>query len=113
MSVPNKIVLYSAERSDLKIVMQLVLNDKGQLVFDGCDTGSFVKEMFGSFDYEYTFTVPPEETEKFYRLLNLPKDDRQSLLNRLKEMFGVNEGYSKMKEYMTANGIKYETFIWR
>lgn len=112
MTSPEKIILYSAERPDLKMVMQLYFNEAGTLFFDGCDTGTFVKETFGSFDYEYTFSVPPAEAEKFYHLFNLPTGNRESLLVRLKDHFGVNEGYSKMRTYMTENGIKYETFIW-
>lgn len=111
-SSPEKIILYTSERPDLKIVMQLYFGESGSLVFDGCDTGSFVKQHFGSFDYEYSFTVPEGEVAKFYTLLDLPAGNRQVLLNALKDRFGSNEGYSEMTKYMKAEGIAYDTFFW-
>jgi hypothetical protein len=112
MNTPEKITLFTAERPDLKIFMGLYFKEDGTLVFDGYDTGTFVKETFGSSDYEYTFSVSPAEVEQLYRLLNLPSGNRMVLLNALKDRFGHNEGYSKMISYMKDNGIKYETFIW-
>lgn len=112
MSEAEKITLFSTENPDVKIFMQLILNKKGQLIFDGYDTGSLVKKTFGPFDYEYSFSVESAEVAKFYRLLNIPTDSKKDLLNRLKEMFGFNDGFSKMKEFMTNNGIKYQTFFW-
>ena len=112
MSALENIILYSYEGPGLKVVMQLCFTEKGGLYFDGCDTGSIVKESFGSFDYEYNFTVPPEGVEKFHYLFNLPSGNRELLLMTLKDHFGVNEGYSKMTKYMTENGITYETFFW-
>lgn len=112
MTNPEKIILYTSERPDLKIVMQLYFSEKGNLVFDGCDTGSFVKERFGSSCYEYSFTVPAAEVEKFYTVLDLPAGNRQVLLSALKDRFGHNEGYSEMTKYLNAEGIVYETFFW-
>jgi len=112
MNTPEKIILYTAERPGLKIVMQLYFSEKGSLVFDGCDTGDSVRQHFGSFDYEYSFTVPAAEVEKFYTSLDLPAGNRQVLLNALKDRFGINEGYSEMTKYMRAEGIAYDTFFW-
>ncbi len=112
MNTPERIILYSSERPDLKIVMQLYFSEKGSLVFDGCDTGATVKQHFGSFDYEYSFTVPAGEVEKFYPLFDIPLGNRSVLLSCLKDRFGTNEGYSEMTKYMKAEGITYETFFW-
>lgn len=112
MNSPDKITLYAAERPDLKIVMQLGFTEAGGLFFDGCDTGSFVKNTFGSFDYEYSFSVTPEEVEKLYALLGIPSGERQRLLAACKERFGVNEAYSAMSAFMTENNIRFDTFFW-
>ncbi len=112
MSSPENIILYTSERPDLKVVMQLYFGESGSLMFDGCDTGSFVKASFGSFDYEYSFTVPSNEVQKFYTLFDIPAGNRMILLQCLKDRFGVNEGYSEMRNYMSSQGIVYETFFW-
>lgn len=112
MSSPGKIILYSSERPDLKVVMQLYFKENGSLVFDGYDTGNRVRESFGSFDYEYSFTVPVREVEKFYPLFDIPFGNRSVLLSCLKDRFGSNEGYSEMTKYMKAEGITYDTFFW-
>jgi hypothetical protein len=112
VSTPEKITLFTAERPDLKIFMGLYFKEDGSLFFDGYDTGTFVKQTFGSSDYEYSFTVRAGEVEKFYTLFDIPTGNRQILLNTLKDRFGHNEGYSQMTTYMTDKDITFERFIW-
>ncbi|MBK7850737.1 MAG: hypothetical protein IPJ66_06190 [Bacteroidetes bacterium] len=80
----EKVVLFYLERPDIKISMEIYFNEKDQLCFDGYDIGKSVEGTMGDSDYEYTYTIEPEEVNKFYPLFNLTPGDRQGLLQEIK-----------------------------
>lgn len=108
----EKITLFYLERPDIKISMEIYFNEKNQLFFDGYDIGEFVEKTLGDSDYEYTYTIEPEEVNKFYAIFNLRAGDKSGLLQSLKDRFSVNEAYSLFGNFMKANDIKYEGFTW-
>ncbi len=108
----EKVILFSLERSDIKISMQIYFNEKEQLYFDGYDIGKSVGETWGDSDYEYTYTIEPDEVNKFYPIFNLKSGDKQGLLEGIKKQFSVNEAYSLFGEFMRINNIKYDSFTW-
>ncbi len=108
----EKVTLFAVERPDIKISMQIYFTEKNQLFFDGYDIGKTVEEVWGDSDYEYTYTIEPDEVNKFYPLFSLTVGDKAGLLQEIKNRFSVNKAYSLFGEFMTANGIKYESFTW-
>ena len=108
----EKITLFFLEKPDVKITMQIYFNEKNQLFFDGYDTGILIKKTWGNSDYEYNYTIQPEEVTKFYKIFNLKIGDKSALLNAIKKEFSVNKTYSLFGEFMLAHNIKYERFIW-
>ena len=105
-------ILYSIESPDIKISMEVSFNAKGQLVFDGYDIGKTVNDFFGEPDYEYHYTIEPEEVNKFYALYKIESGDRSGLLKVLKDRFGHDKAYSAMGIFMKEHGIHYASFIW-
>ena len=65
---------------EIRISMELYFNDEGQLIFDGYDIGARVKECWGDSDYEYTYTIEPEEVNKLFDILNVNRGNRKELL---------------------------------
>ena len=108
----NKVTLFHLERPDIKISIELYFTERNQLYFDGYDIGKSVEEHFGDADYEYTYTIEPEEVNKFYGIFNLAEGDQPRLLLALKNRFSVNEAYSLFGDFMNVNNIKYERFTW-
>jgi len=108
----EKITLFYLERPDIKISMEIYFNDKGQLYFDGYDIGKSVEDAWGDADYEYTYTIEPNEINKFYGLFNLTKDNKSGLLQALKDRFSGNKAFTLFGEFMKANDIKHSTFTW-
>ena len=109
----DRIVLYEEKGPRLNISMNMYFNEKGQLVFDGCDSGEFVKETMGDWDYEYSFTIEPDGVEKLYSLFELPNTDRALFLAEMKKRFGGIEADSKIRAFLEENKIDFETFYWR
>lgn len=109
----EKITLYYEERTDIKISMELRFTETGNLFFDGYDFGKFVKEHFGRSDYEYSYTIKPEEVIKLYPLFNLQEGNRSGLLHAVKERFHANDAYSAFGKFMQENSVAYDHFIWR
>jgi len=108
----EKVTLFYLENSNIKISMQIYFNEKGQLYFNGYDTGKFVEETFGDSDYEYIYTIEPEEVYKFYPIFNLKDGDKPGLLQAIKKEFSVNKAYSLFGEFMLTHDIKHQRFIW-
>ena len=109
----EKVILFQLERRDMKISMQIYFNKNDQLYFDGYDIGKSVEEIMGDADYEYTYTIEPDEVLKFYKIFNLPEGDKAGLLESIKNNFSINEAYSLFGKFMKEHNIKYEAFTWR
>ena len=108
----EKVTLFYLQRPDIKISIEIYFNELGQLYFDGYDIGEAVKKALGDSDYEYTYTIEPEEVNKFYEIFNLLPGDRSGLLQAIKERFSCNEAYSLFGEFMHEHGIKCAGFTW-
>ena len=68
------------------------INEKGDLVLSGYDSGESVRKRFGDFDFEYWTTIRAE---------NVP----EVLLHLLKERFQTN---GEFKEWLEKKNIPYE-----
>jgi len=108
----EKVVLYYLERPDIKISMEIYFTEKGQLFFDGYDIGKTVEAAWGDSDYEYTYTIEPDQVEKLYEIFRLKQGDKNELLGEIKNRFSVNEAYSLFGKFLNTHNIKYESFTW-
>jgi hypothetical protein len=74
------------------------IDDRGQLVLDGADTGSRVQEIWGDDDYEFSEAVPAEWKDTV-------------LLHLVKERFST--GTSEFRKWCEERGIptKFESWI--
>ena len=68
------------------------LNDEGDLILSGYDSGQSVKDFFGDFDHEYWLTVKSENVSAV--LLHLIKDSFKS--------------DTEFREWLEKNNIKFE-----
>ncbi len=108
----EKVTLFYLERPDIKLSMQIYFNEKDQLYFDGHDIGKSVEEIWGDSDYEYIYTIEPEEVNKFYKLFSIKDGDKSNLLQEIKNRFSVNKAYSLFGEFMREHNIKFSSFTW-
>jgi hypothetical protein len=108
----ERVTLFHFEDEEILIDIQLYFNEKDQLYFDGCDIGKRVKEIWGDSDYEYTYTIEPDEVNKMYSLLHVSTGNRLDLLLAIQKNFSGNDAYSKFGEFLNGNNIKYEGFTW-
>lgn len=106
----DRITLFSIVRPDINVRIELYFDESGQLILEGYDMGKTVEEIWGDADYEYSHIVPADEVDKFYSLLDLPKNDRKTLLRTLRNIFGDNSAYTLFGEFMDAHGVKYTSF---
>jgi hypothetical protein len=108
----EKVSLFYSEKPNMKISMEIYFNEKNQLYFDGYDIGKNVEDYWGDSDYEYTYTVEPEEVNKLYEIFNLKKGDRSGLLQAIKDRFSSNEAYSLFGKFMDKHNVEYDAFTW-
>ena len=92
--------------------IEIYFNEENQLIFDGYDIGKSVKDCWGDSDYEYCYTIEPNEIDKFYTIFNLKKGDRAGLLKSIQNDFSVNEAYSLFGKFMKDKNILYNSSTW-
>jgi len=109
----EKITLYKFESADIKISIEIYFNDEDKLILDGYDIGKRVRELMGDTDYEYQYTVEPEEAKKIANILGVDRQDKMALLKEIKSRFSGNNAYSKFGAFMEKNDIKFDRFTWR
>ncbi len=107
----EKVTLFQFENSNIKVLMEIYFNEKGQLRFDGQDIGKYVEGVSGSSEYEYFYNIEPAEANKFYEIFMLNDGDHAGLLGAIKKDFGVNKAFTLFGEFMLAHNIKHERFI--
>lgn len=108
----NIVRLYEFESARIKICMEIYFNDKEQLIFDGYDLGQAVKELKGSYDYEYHYSIEMKAVQQIALLLEALPEDKASILKAIKRHFSGNDAYSKFGDFMSANNIDFKRFTW-
>lgn len=104
--------LFEFKNDGISISMELFFNGQGQLVFEGYDIGSTVDDYFGDSDYEYGFTVEPDEVRKLYELLDVKAGDKGALMREINNRFAGNHAYSKLMTFLDENGIDFHGSSW-
>lgn len=88
----NEIILIDSRSERISVSLTARIDENGDLIFDGCDYGEFIKEQSGDYDYEYSLTVKAEYRDTI-------------LLNLIKDRF---ETYSEFKAWLDAKHIPAE-----
>jgi hypothetical protein len=109
----DRVLLFSLNNEQVKVTIEAFFNDSGSLIVEGYDIGKSVEEYWGDSDYEYSFTVLPDEVSKIYTLLNVKAGSQLELLGYLQKNYNTNTCYSQLREWLEKNGIKHEGFSWR
>jgi hypothetical protein len=84
----NKIKLIESKSERVSSLLSAEISENGDLVLDGQDLGSFVKETFGDYDYEHTLTLKSEYKDTL--LLYLLKEKFPNV-STFKEWFNEKE----------------------
>lgn len=76
-------------------LLEAVIKETGELVFEAVDSGDSVKERYDDFDFEYWHTVKADHVSKVLLYLLQEKFDNTSeIINWLKEKDIPFESYS-------------------
>ncbi len=86
--------------------------DGEKLVVEGQDIGKAVAEYWGDSDYEYIRTLPAESVAKLRKVLHLPEDAKEELLEMLCVMFSGNNCFSELSDFLEQHNIESEYFSW-
>jgi len=108
----EKVMLFYLESPDIKISMEVYFTEKEQLFFDGYDSGEFVEKTWGDYDYEYTYTIEPDQVNRLYEVFGLREGDKSGLLQEMKKRFNVNEAYTLFGNFMKTHRIEFKQFTW-
>lgn len=108
----EEVTLYEFEASGIYILMKLYFNEQGQLIFEGLDCGETVKRAWGDFDYEYSYTIQPDQVARLYPLFGVDAPDRQALLQAIRQRFSFNEAYSRFGEFLQQHSIQFSASVW-
>ena len=92
----NRLTLIESKTERVSVRLVARIDENGDLVLDGDDSGEVVEEVWGSDDYEYSLTVKAEFKDTV-------------LLNLIKEKFAND---SQFRTWLDAHGIPsdFESF---
>ena len=77
---------------------------------DGQDIGDAVEQFWGEDEYEYSFTLTPENTEKMFEAIGAEVGKEEEAIRLF---FGGKISTGTFKELLGKNGIKYEFWNYR
>ena len=100
------------DSENIKVTIEAYFETTGSLIVEGYDIGKAVEEYWGDSDYEYSFTIPPQEVDKLYRVTSLPPGSQQELLSYLQKNFNANDCYSRLRAFLDQHDIYHEGFSW-
>ncbi len=111
----KEVVLFHSVSPTIKIDIKAFFSNEGNLVVDGYDRGSFVKETMGDWDYEYSITVAKDDLPQLFDLFKLSenKHPKEALLIYLEKHYSGNYAFSKIRDFLNAKEVKYTHFHWR
>ena len=104
--------LFRLERDDLRVSIDLSLDQSGRLVLEGYDVGSSIERVWGDSDYEYGFTVNLAAVNVIYDLMKVERGNQVQLLNEMNNRFGGNEAYSSICKFLESNNVPFTGSNW-
>lgn len=92
----KEINLIESKSERISVHLSAKIDESGDLILEGYDSGSFVKERFDDYDYEYSLKVKSEYKDTILLLL-------------VKERFAND---SEFRQWLAEKGIPSEFWSW-
>jgi hypothetical protein len=92
----KKITIYDRKEGENHYSLTAEINEEGNLLLTGVDSGPFVKDYFGDYDYEYWLAVEKEHLSTV-------------LLHLIKERFKTD---GEFKEWLQERDIPSDFFSY-
>jgi hypothetical protein len=108
----KRVRLFELIRADIKVTVDAFFDENGNLLVDGYDIGKTVESAWGDSDYEYSITVPKENLDALCLALELKTNGHEEILEKMKEKFSGNSGFSAFGDFLSEKGIKYDSSSW-
>jgi hypothetical protein len=92
----RELIIRSVSGENIATLTTVRVNDRGDLVFEGSDTGATVEQFCGGTDYDFTLTVPAAWKDTM-------------LLHLIKDRFADT---APLREWCTERGIPCQFDSW-
>ncbi len=99
----KQVMLEAYENPGVRHRLEAKIDEKGNLVLEGYDIGSFVEEHWGDSDYEWWITIKSEDKDRVLLLL------LQQVFGDKGKRFSSDAGF---REWLKANGVESEFFSY-
>ncbi len=110
-----RIQLFEESRDEINISITAQIESNEDLSITGNDSGKLVKELKGTWDYEYKVRIKKIDKELLIKKLStqsIPINNDTDLMTWLKSNYSHNEAYTKFLNFLKEMGIKNDPFIW-
>ncbi len=108
--------LFEEKRPEINIRVSASINEKGDLLIEGFDSGKLVRELRGEWDYEYYLTVKSAQKDHLKEHLGeqlAGRAEDAALLEWLQKHFNDNNAFSSIQLLLDQLKLKYEFFSWK
>lgn len=111
LGMKEKVRLFELTNEYLKVTVDASF-ENGDLLVDGYDIGRAAEEWWGDSDYEYSVTVKKEDLLALCNALGLNTVSHEAILEKMKEKFSGNHGFTAFSDFLKSKRIKYYSFSW-
>jgi hypothetical protein len=105
MNSSNKVVLRNSRDEKGTRYLEASLRVNGDLVIEGQDLGSGVEDVFGFYEYEWSWAIAAEDVSELLAALGAESD----VLSALRERFSGDRA-GDLKEFLDAQSIRYASW---
>jgi hypothetical protein len=102
--------LFKSKTKSLWIEIEVYESKDGQIIVHGHDSGTVVREIKRSYDYEYYVTI--EKQDKQLLLNQLGLETTEALLDWFEQHFSNDRAVSQIKKKLGELGIDYQFSTW-
>jgi hypothetical protein len=107
----EKVRLFELTNEYIKVTVDASF-ENGDLLIDGYDIGRAAEEWWGDSDYEYSVTVKKDDLWTLCQALGINSLNHEAILDKIKEKFSGNQGFTAFSDFLKKKSIKYYSFSW-
>lgn len=110
--------LFQLKTASLKVRVSAYINeedDNQHLILSGSDSGSTVKKLRGTSEYDYYLIINRVNKDLLIQRLNIKNYSIHSdleLLHWIQENYSDNEGFSRFRKFLDRNDVESRMDIW-
>lgn len=108
-------VLFEESRPEISISISAQIDENGDFLLEGLDSGTLVKELKGDWDYEYNLIIRKADKEMLIKKLSSEDpsvNNDADFMHWLRSNYSHDRAYSQFHRLVQEMKIVHGVFMW-